>query len=156
VVGSRLREAMKAAGLTIQEVSDRLNVARTTISRWLSGQRVPDPFLLKQFAALVGRQPSEFWAADGDEYRARFTAGVIRILTRLAGDDPLPAVNALALEIPEPEISERERAFFARRAAHIKAEIQSLAQERFGRPWERLNYAERAALVERLMDEGDL
>lgn len=56
LLGRRLRDARKARGLTQHEVSESLEVARTTITSLEKGQRRIRPDELIQLARLYGRQ----------------------------------------------------------------------------------------------------
>ncbi len=51
-IGSRIHKARKKCGLTQQQVANRLNVVRTSISNWESGTRTPDAESLSKLADL--------------------------------------------------------------------------------------------------------
>ena len=53
-IGSRIHKLRKKSGLTQQQVANRLNVVRTSISNWESGTRTPDAESLSQLADLFG------------------------------------------------------------------------------------------------------
>jgi transcriptional regulator with XRE-family HTH domain len=146
-----MREAMKAAKLTIKDIAEELSIARSTVHRWYTEERIPDAYLLERFAAQVGKAPEYFWASGADEYRNRVTASIVRVLVYLAGDPPMPAINALSLEVPRPSLSPREQTLLEQRADFMRATLQALADEQYGKPWERLNYGERASVVEGIM-----
>ncbi|CAN5662792.1 hypothetical protein BH23CHL2_BH23CHL2_27280 [soil metagenome] len=59
-VGSRLREARSARGLTQQAVADHLGVARTTVTAIEKGERRIKPSELIRLASLYGRSVGEF------------------------------------------------------------------------------------------------
>lgn len=66
-IGKRLYEARKNAGLSQEEVAEKLNVARQTISKWELDEKIPD---LKQGEALskiYGKEISEL--INEDEYK---------------------------------------------------------------------------------------
>ena len=66
-IGKRLYEARKSAGLSQEEVAEKLNVARQTISKWELDETIPD---LKQGEALskiYGKEISEL--INEDEYK---------------------------------------------------------------------------------------
>lgn len=66
-IGKRLYEARKNAGLSQEEVAEKLNVTRQTISKWELDETIPD---LKQGEALskiYGKEPSEL--INEDEYK---------------------------------------------------------------------------------------
>ena len=60
VLGRRLQEARKARGLTQQDVSEFVGVARTTITALEKGERRIRPDELIQLAKLYGKPVSEF------------------------------------------------------------------------------------------------
>src|SRR5262245_11389146 len=115
VVGTRLKEAMRKAGLNIKEVAEALEINRGTVHRWLSNDRTPDAYLLERFAALVGEMPEYFWAEPSDDLRQRIAASIVRVLTRLGGNPPMPAINALALEVGPIDIEPASKLFLQRR-----------------------------------------
>src|SRR4051794_12393475 len=53
VVTTRLREARQAAGLTQQQVADRLGVPRPNVARWESGTQLPRVDAALRVAAAV-------------------------------------------------------------------------------------------------------
>lgn len=64
-IGKKLYEARKNAGLSQEEVAEKLNVARQTISKWELDETIPD---LKQGEALskiYGKELSELINEDG-------------------------------------------------------------------------------------------
>ncbi len=66
-IGKRLYEARKNAGLSQEEVAEKLNVARQTISKWELDEKIPD---LKQGEALskiYGKELSEL--INEDKYK---------------------------------------------------------------------------------------
>ena len=54
--GRRLRlvQARRAAGLTQEDLAHRLGVDRTTVGRWEAGETVPQPWVRRKLAALLG------------------------------------------------------------------------------------------------------
>ena len=66
-IGKKLYDARKSAGLSQEEVAEKLNVARQTISKWELDETIPD---LKQGEALskiYGKELSEL--INEDEYK---------------------------------------------------------------------------------------
>jgi transcriptional regulator with XRE-family HTH domain len=53
-IGQRLKAARNAAGLTQQQVADKLSLVKATISSWEVGSNQPDLSYLKQLAKLYG------------------------------------------------------------------------------------------------------
>jgi Zn-dependent peptidase ImmA (M78 family)/DNA-binding XRE family transcriptional regulator len=60
VLGSRLQDARRSAGMTQQAVADHLGMARTTVVALEKGERRVSAHDLIQFARLYGRPVSEF------------------------------------------------------------------------------------------------
>lgn len=52
--GEKLRAARKSAGLTQEQLSERLLVSRQAITKWESGKGLPDIENLRQLSALLG------------------------------------------------------------------------------------------------------
>jgi transcriptional regulator with XRE-family HTH domain len=52
-LGQRIRKARKARGWNQAELAKRLQVSATTITRYESGERHPDPTTLKKLADLL-------------------------------------------------------------------------------------------------------
>lgn len=53
-IGQRLQAARKAAGLTQQQVADKLSLVKATVSSWEVGTNQPDLSYLKQLAKIYG------------------------------------------------------------------------------------------------------
>jgi transcriptional regulator with XRE-family HTH domain len=62
-VNERLRAAIFSAGLSIDDVAERLDVDRKTVDRWVSGQR---PYKRNQHAVakLLALDPAYLWPAE--------------------------------------------------------------------------------------------
>jgi transcriptional regulator with XRE-family HTH domain/Zn-dependent peptidase ImmA (M78 family) len=60
VLGARLQDARKAAGMTQQDVARHLDIARTTVVAIEKGERRVNAHELVRLAALYGRSVSEF------------------------------------------------------------------------------------------------
>jgi Zn-dependent peptidase ImmA (M78 family)/DNA-binding XRE family transcriptional regulator len=69
-LGARIREAREACGLTQQQLSDRMGVARTTIVAIEKGERRLKPKELVELAALLGRSVSQLLqrSAPADDF----------------------------------------------------------------------------------------
>ncbi len=59
----RIKEIIKAKGLTMQQVADRLNIARDTLTRNINGNPTVDT--LQRIATAIGCNVSEFFGAAG-------------------------------------------------------------------------------------------
>lgn len=64
-LGGRLLEAKRARGLTQQDVTEHLGVARTTVVAMENGERVVQPNELVALAKLYGRSLHEAASAAG-------------------------------------------------------------------------------------------
>ena len=53
-LANRISKARKKANLTQQQVADRLNVARTSVSHWENGAREPDLKTIRELSELFG------------------------------------------------------------------------------------------------------
>jgi transcriptional regulator with XRE-family HTH domain len=103
-----LRGAMRRAGLDIDsrmgggraELADSLGVSRSTVSRWLAGDSLPDPTQFESIAAAVGVPVLELLVGSGIiSARAAEQADPVSVQTR-----PLSPEEALAdLGITDPQ-----------------------------------------------------
>jgi transcriptional regulator with XRE-family HTH domain len=153
VVGSRMRAAMREAGLDIGTVAARLNCNRTTVHRWCSGDRSPSAHLLEQFAKLVNKPAAAFWADPGEDDQQRIFAGVVRVMNYMAERPGASGMEAAAAVIGPLHASPAEAAAFNNlRFAAIREELEAGAVRAFGRGWRRLTHAERVVLVIELTD----
>ena len=75
-VGRRLREARVAAGLSREELGEKLNVHTGSIARWETGGSMPQPYLLERISEITGTPAS--WLQFGDSRPAAKTAGARR------------------------------------------------------------------------------
>lgn len=53
-LANRISKARKKANLTQQQVAERLNVARTSVSHWENGVREPDLKTIRELSELFG------------------------------------------------------------------------------------------------------
>lgn len=148
VVGSRMRAAMREAGLNIGEVAQRLNCARTTVHRWFSGDRAPGQHLLEEFARLVSKPPEFFYADAEADMQQKVFAGVARVLSYMAERPGATGMEAATAVIGPLDATPQESAQFNNlRFDSIRDELEARAVAAFGRGWRRLTHAERLALV---------
>ena len=56
-MSERLRKARKHAGLTLEQVADRLGYTARTVSRWENGQTKPPQEMIEAMADLYGVEP---------------------------------------------------------------------------------------------------
>lgn len=66
-IGKKLYEARKNAGLSQEEVAEKLNVARQTISKWELDETIPDLKQGEVLSKIYGKELSEF--INEDEYK---------------------------------------------------------------------------------------
>jgi putative transcriptional regulator len=66
MVITRLREARQAAGLTQQQVADRLGVRRPNVARWESGTQLPRVDAALRVATAVGAPVDAIWVIAPD------------------------------------------------------------------------------------------
>lgn len=88
-LGQRIAAARIAAGLTLQELADRLGWPLSTLNNYEIGRRALHVTRLYAIAEALGRSPATLLAAG------RFEAAV---LDRLAGDEATSQAVALFLQ----------------------------------------------------------
>ena len=71
-IGERLRKLRKSAGLTQEELAERVDVHLNTISRWENGVDVPKTFKLKRLAEALHVSETELLNGPADG-RVRLT-----------------------------------------------------------------------------------
>ena len=71
-IGERLRKLRKSAGLTQEELAERVDVHLNTISRWENGVDVPKTFKLKRLAEALHVSETELLNGPSDG-RVRLT-----------------------------------------------------------------------------------
>ena len=54
VIGSRLKEQRQARGISRKELAEQMEVTVQTISRWETGDRLPDIVTFMRLASLLG------------------------------------------------------------------------------------------------------
>lgn len=108
VLGGRLQEARKAAGLTQQVVAERLGMARTTVVAIEKGERRVSAAELLSFAKLYGRAVSEF------------------VSRRVVTESFVPQFRATEREILEEHADFEQSAVELQRFAEDYAELERL------------------------------
>lgn len=81
MTNDRLRASIHAAGLTTEELSDRIHVDPKTIERWISKGRLPHRANRQEVAQALDRTETFLWpeAHDAAETAANAEAEVVRI-----------------------------------------------------------------------------
>jgi transcriptional regulator with XRE-family HTH domain len=83
----RLRSALNAAGLTPQDVAERLEVDPKTVARWVTLGRAPYPKYRAQLAALLRESESYLWpdaVSDAERERAA-ESEIVHVYAHRAG-----------------------------------------------------------------------
>lgn len=107
IVGEKIRQAMKEAGLTQRKLADKLGITNPVISVWITGKRNPKPDTLRRIASATGK-PFSFFA---QEYRSNEYVQSIEAT-------PLTPTNTVTLpilaDVPAglPDYSDRDVEFF--------------------------------------------
>ncbi len=65
-LGDHLLHARKKAGLSQEAAAEKLNVSRQTISKWETGETLPDVLQAKRLATLYGLTLDDLIAFDAD------------------------------------------------------------------------------------------
>ncbi|HEY4202610.1 MAG TPA: helix-turn-helix domain-containing protein [Devosiaceae bacterium] len=84
-LGSRIKAARKAAGLTQQQVAEHFGISRVNVTQWESDTTRPDGYRLPDLAGLLGLE--EAWLRDG--------AGPAPDLTAAPAGGPRPKVSII-------------------------------------------------------------
>jgi repressor LexA len=103
-VSSRLRMLCKDAGMTQQDIADKLDVTRVSVGKWESGIATPRPKNLEDLAALFGTSVSYLLGEDGPErVESRATSAMVpmrAIGVTCMGDGDEQDADAV-VEVPE-------------------------------------------------------
>jgi transcriptional regulator with XRE-family HTH domain len=65
VLGEKIREVIKKAGLTQEEFAKKINTSRVMVNKWISGDSNMSLSSLKKIAQAVGK-PLEFFFINND------------------------------------------------------------------------------------------
>lgn len=131
-VGTRIREAREAAGLTQAALARALEIARPTISYWEVGERTPGLDDLLRLSVELDRTPDYFMPQVPEREPTPTTAIFRAEATRLAGVDLGPEIDRLikqAGRLPRPPIRFRPS---SRRAEDVAQEL--LTTSRVSKP----------------------
>src|SRR4051794_31414475 len=87
----KLREARLAAGLTQQELADRLGLAQTVIARWESGTREPRVRAAVRVSEVLDTTANAIWTtSDPERKRGRAVAAADPMTTSEVPDEVRP------------------------------------------------------------------
>lgn len=113
-VSGRLRALRKDAGLTQQDIADKLDVTRVSVGKWESGLSTPRPKNLEDLAALFGTSVSYLLGEDGPErVESRAASAVVPMRTigvTCMGDGDEQEADSV-VEVPEG-VAERHPGLF--------------------------------------------
>lgn len=113
-VSSRLRMLRKDAGMTQQDIADKLDVTRVSVGKWEAGIATPRPKNLEDLAALFGTTVSYLLGEDGPErvesHAASASVPMRAIGVTCMGDGDEQEADAV-VEVPEG-VAERHPGLF--------------------------------------------
>jgi excisionase family DNA binding protein len=98
-----LAKLIKKQGLTHQEVANRLNVDRSTVTRWISQGRIPGEKLREQAAKTLGTKLPEIWPSDSKDAinLLNLTSSLIQGLDRVLSSLMALATNCVLIQYGE-------------------------------------------------------
>lgn len=79
-IGKNLRRLRNRAGLTQQEIADKLDVSRVAIGQWESEKSMPRKANLEQLAELFGTTVADLMGEDGATAALRGTSRMVPLL----------------------------------------------------------------------------
>lgn len=113
-VSSRLRMLRKDAGMTQQDIADKLDVTRVSVGKWEAGIATPRPKNLEDLASLFGTTVSYLLGEDGPERVESHAASAIVPMRAIGvtcmGDGDEQEADAV-VEVPEG-VAERHPGLF--------------------------------------------
>ena len=62
--GNKLRELRKSKGLSQDNLANKLNISRTTIGRFESGEMIPNAQIIKELCEILGVYSTELFEMD--------------------------------------------------------------------------------------------
>ena len=68
ILGQRITEALRKANCTQKELADRINVAETTMSRYISGDREPKPEMIANIATALHTTSDYLLGIENEEF----------------------------------------------------------------------------------------
>lgn len=83
VINERLKDLRREKGYSLEYVAERINVSRQTVSKWESGETVPDVLKCKELADIYDISMDELLAEKGEDPEEKRTGkyafGVVRV-----------------------------------------------------------------------------
>ena len=122
-IGERIRSLRVGAGMTQEELAERLYVSRTLVAKWESGKRRPDRRTLERISETFGAPPDSLASPDpviAGELEKCLPAGFSDGRERVSA-----SLNSFLTSLPE-----KERCVFLRRY-HFLEDRREIA-ERYG------------------------
>ena len=144
-VGRRLREAAQRAGLTSDQLAERLGYSGGGVRGWWIGKTSPPLDVLQRYAEIVG--VSLPFLVSGEESANGTAEALISLALRFAdlvstGTSPDQAVDQVTGQMT---MTAAQRAFLNAAESEIRSKLDQMAGER----WSRLTEAQkRQALAE--------
>lgn len=80
--GAWVRAVLKAAGVTQGRLAEELGVHHVTVTRWIMGERAPEPKMRKRYADLVNEIAAEVMPARSSNRRRQTEQGELRPIPR--------------------------------------------------------------------------
>ena len=100
-IGKNLRRLRSKAGLTQQEIADKLDVSRVAIGQWESEKSMPRKANLEQLADLFGTTVADLMGEDGATAALRGTSRMVPLLGHAHMGEPCDE-GTLADEVEVP------------------------------------------------------
>ena len=83
VINERLKDLRREKGYSLEYVAEKINVSRQTVSKWESGETVPDVLKCKELADIYDISMDELLAEKGEDPEEKRTGkyafGVVRV-----------------------------------------------------------------------------
>jgi transcriptional regulator with XRE-family HTH domain len=147
-LGVMMDRMMDEAGLTPADVASRLRVTRTSVYRWLGGQRIPSEDVLRRFAGVVEKPPAPLLAARQKAVELNQAVEYVAIVLDwvLSGESPEDAIRRSLADgvIISPEHREE--------LAAITAELRQTFAGSVGGRWYQMSREDRLRVVQTLIE----
>ena len=115
--GRKIAELRRGAGMTQEQLAERLCVSRSLVELWETGARRPDRRSVEDAAALFGARVEDIY--DKDEAVLNELSKCIPKNCALCAADAVPLINAFLRELPPGE-----RGVFVRRYHYLQSTVQ--------------------------------
>lgn len=115
--GGRIAALRSGAGMTQEQLAERLYVSRELVTKWENGARRPCRSVISDMALLFG--VSEDDISPRDQAVMEELASCVPKNCAVRGEDIVPLLNAFLRELPQ-----RERGVFIRRYHYLQSTAQ--------------------------------